>query len=139
MRLLGTARQTAMGLGEEADKEKAGHEVKDAATREQLRQNWAAIDSLVQEFIPEAILRETPKARGFASKKKYWLVKDAHSENNHLEIHESGNWFLQRVDPGGLISVWALSYKGRGKFPVGRPYPVEGLRNGAMRLLNSSP
>lgn len=134
MRLLGMAKESVMGVGDEADRAKAEHQVDDAAAFEQRRQNWAAIDSLVQEFIPEALRRKTPKARGLLRNKRYWRVKHAQSERDELLIYENGRWYLQRKLAN--IEILAFSIGGRTRGPEG-PNPVEGLRDGAMRLLNS--
>lgn len=73
-----------MGLGDEADEARARQQAQDAAELEQRRQNWAAIDSLVKEFIPEAVRRNTPKAQGLFIKRRYWLVRSSLSERGYL-------------------------------------------------------
>jgi hypothetical protein len=119
-----------MGLGDEADQARAREEAEDAAELEQRRQNWAAIDSLVREFIPDAVRRKTPK-RGVFFKKRYWCVQHAQSERDELTIWKNGNWHLGRG-----TQMLAFSSGSRGRGPSGT-YPVDGLREGAMRLLNS--
>ena len=114
---------------------------------EQGRQNWAAIDSLVQEFIPEAVRRKTPmqraRLRGWQllfifrmSGNRYWLVHHAQSERDMLVIRKNGAWFFNRVNSAGSAETLAFSMGSRRREPAG-PNPVEGFREGAMRLLNS--
>jgi hypothetical protein len=115
----------------------------EAAELEQRRQNWAAIDSLVREFIPEAIRRVTQtKGRFF----KHWLVQPSQSKvddkSMHLFIRQNGTpdglralWDLRCVNKDGYIEILAWS---------GGPYEkgpwetnvVDGLREGALRSLN---
>jgi hypothetical protein len=123
--------------GHQSRRGKAGHQVDDAAALEQRRQYWIAINSLVQEFIPEALRRNTPMTRGGLFKKRYWCVKTAESRERHeLSIYKNGNWFLDDFGGFGGIKPLAFSYGRRTLAPDG-PYPVEALRDGAMRLLNS--
>jgi hypothetical protein len=127
---------TPVGLGEEADRAKARHDAEDAQQLEQRRQNWSAIDNLVKEFIPEAVRRKTPKARGLLLKKRYWDVRHAQSDRDHLAIWENGRWQLERWNSSDSIKILAYSDGSRQIGPLG-PNPVDGLREGAMRLLNN--
>jgi hypothetical protein len=133
---VGTAKEMALGLGDEADRAKARQQAEDAAEREQRRQNWTAIDSLVQEFIPEAVRRNTPKARGLIFKKRCWCVQHAESERDRLMIWKSGKWSFERVNAADSIQMLGYSWGSRKSGPGG-PNPVDGLREGARRLLNS--
>jgi hypothetical protein len=102
---------------------------KDAATPEQRQQNWAAIDSLVQEFIPEAIRRGT-RMQGLVS--KHWVVRSAQSNCDALVIFKNGSWRIHHED-GGYI--FALASSRLPKKGLRETNVVEGLREGtAMRL-----
>jgi hypothetical protein len=107
---------------------------------EQRRQNWAAIDSLVQEFIPEAVRRKTPRNASASLfliyRKRFWLVRHAQSERDMLVIRKNGTWFFNRVNSAGSAQTLAFSMGSRRREPAG-PNPVEGFREGAWRLLNS--
>jgi hypothetical protein len=129
-----------LGLGEEADKARARLESEDAAEDQRRRQNWATIDSFVQEFVANAIERQTPTQGGVF--KKHWRVQNAQSEDLELLIYKNGDWWFQRVDKiraaqpdDNGIDLSAFSYRGRKRGHKG-PIPVEGLREGATRLLN---
>jgi hypothetical protein len=64
-------------------------------------------------------------------------VEYAQSWRDELQIYENGDWFFQRAAVDGIQAV-AFSLNGRKSYPTG-PIAVEGFRDGAMRLLNSSP
>lgn len=123
-----------MGLGEEAD---------DAAADQQRRQNWAAIDSLVREFIPEAVRRKTPRnasgTRFLVIRKKFWVVRHAQFERERymLAIMKNGRWFLNRMNSAGKAETLAYSNGSRRMEGPAGPNTVDGLQEGAMRLLNS--
>jgi hypothetical protein len=130
-------------LGEEVDQARASREVEDAAEFAQRQQNCAAIDSLVQEFIPEAVRRKTPMQRarlrgplGLIYKKRLWIVHHAQSERDMLVIYKNGRWVFNRVNSAGKAQTLAFSLGSRTRGPAG-PNPVDGLREGARRLLNS--
>jgi hypothetical protein len=122
-------------------------QTEDPAELEQRRQNWAAIDSLVQEFIPEAVRRKTPmkrfRLRGWQliftfrmSGNRYWLLQHAQSERDMLVIRKNGEWSFNRINSAGKAETLAFSMGSRRRECAG-PNPVDGLREGAMRLLNS--
>jgi hypothetical protein len=96
------------------------------------RQNWAAIDGLVAEFFPEAIRRET-RMRGVFQ--EYWLVRRSWSERDHLLIFKNGGWSLRGLDNGYIVETTSSTdpdKKGPRETTV-----VDGLREGALRLLNN--
>jgi hypothetical protein len=137
MRLLGRPRETAGGSKVDAyqsNRARVAQSVDSPASYEQRRQNWLAIDGLVQEFISEAVRRKTPKARGLLGGKKGWRVKHTQSDCDELWIYENGAWFYERDEPGGYRAM-AFSHEGKTKGLDG-PNVVEGFRDGAMRLLN---
>lgn len=100
---------------------------------EQRRQNWAAIDSLVREFITEADRRGTrPEGRRH---RQHWVVNSSQSKWDSLLLDQDGSWTLHGEGNGPYIELLTRSgdtKKGPRKIDV-----VEGLREGAMRLLNS--
>jgi hypothetical protein len=121
-------------LGDEADHARARQQAEYAAELDQRRENWSAIDSLVKEFIPEAVARNAPKARGVFVNRRYWQVRSAQSERDYLVIWQNGKWELRRdssADSYQSLAWWRDPDKG----PRGAN-PVDGLREGAMRLLN---
>jgi hypothetical protein len=110
---------------------------------EQRRQNWAAIDSLVQEFIPEAVRRKTPRnasgTRFLIIRKRFWIVRHAQFERERyvLAIMNNGAWSFNRVNSAGNAETLAFSMGSRRMDGPAGPNPVDGLREGAWRLLNS--
>jgi hypothetical protein len=105
---------------------------KDAATPEQRQQNWDAIDSLVQEFIPEAIRRGT-RMQGHVN--KHWVVRSAQSKCDALVIFKNGHWRVHHED-GGYI--FALASSRLPKKGLRETNVVEGLREGAAVRLRRS-
>jgi hypothetical protein len=136
--------------------EQPTRQTEDAAELEQHRQTWAAIDSVVQEFIPEAVRRKTPtKGRGLpptlqrnlglkrllfipTPSWRYWCVQHAQSERDQLLIWKTGTWLLERVNRDDSTQMLYCSKGSVRRVPQGPagPTPVEGLREGAMRLLD---
>jgi len=136
------AKETVLGLGDEADQARATHEAEDAAEFAQRQQNWAAIDSFVREFIPEAVQRKTPR-KASASKfliyrKRFWAVRHAQFERDCLMISKNGRWSYFRVNSAGRAQPLAYSQGSRRMGGPAGPNPVDGLREGARRLFNSS-
>jgi hypothetical protein len=123
-----------LGLGDDADQARARQQAEDAADVEQRRQNWAAIEGLVREFIPEALRRKTPKARGLVFSRKYWLVQSSESDGDNLAIWKNGKWELRRDVSGDTFRI--LGWSGQPDNGPRGPNPVDGLREGALRLLN---
>jgi len=120
----------------------AKREAKDAAEFAQRQQNWAAIDSFVREFIPEAVQRKTPR-KASASKfliyrKRFWAVRHAQFERDCLMISKNGRWSYFRVNSAGRAQPLAYSQGSRRMGGPAGPNPVDGLREGARRLFNSS-
>jgi hypothetical protein len=106
---------------------------------EQRRQNWAAIDSLVREFIPEAIRRETTgpwrrRWREFAD--THWVVQSAQHERDLLGISKNGSWGLYVALNSGYLELVTLSSDPEKQGPR-ETYVVDGLRQGARRVLNT--
>jgi hypothetical protein len=111
----------------------------DAAEPELRRQNWAAIDRLVEEFFPEAIRRETRTQGVF---REHWLVRSGQSKRYHLVIltnrswRDNGkSWSLRGEDNGYIVELTSSvdpNKKGPRETSV-----VDSLREGALRLLNS--
>ncbi len=129
----GKAKETALGLRDEADQAKARQQAEDAAELAQSRQNWAAIDSLVREFIPEAVRRQT-KPKGLFG--KYWIVQSSQSDRQHLRIYKNGAWEFRHDVDSDTVRILAWSGQPEKVGPRGSN-PVDGLREGALRLLNS--
>jgi len=124
-----------VGLGDDADEARARQEAEYAAELAQRRQNWAAVDGLVKEFVAEAVARNTRKARGVFMNRRYWQVRSAESEGDYLVIWPNGKWELRR--DSGADSYQSLAWwRDPDKGPRGAN-PVDGLREGALRLLNS--
>ena len=96
--------QTALGLGDEADRARVRQQAEDAAAAQRPHENWAAIDGLVREFIPEAVRRGI-QLKGFL--RKYWRVVDPTWEWHVLRICKNGKWVFQVS--GGAGGVWTAA------------------------------
>jgi hypothetical protein len=134
-------KETALGVGDEADQARPGQEAEDAAEFAQRQQNWAAIDSFVREFIPEAVRRKTPR-KASASKfliyrKSFWAVRHAQYQRDCLMISKNGRWSFFRVNSAGRAQPLAYSQGSRRMSGPAGPNPVDGLREGARRLFES--
>ena len=93
----------ALAFGDEADQAEAAQKADNAA---QLRnETWAGIDTLVREFIPEAVRRGIkPKATGIIRRSRaveFWDVQSSKSKRDSLTITTDGNWALHREVPNG--------------------------------------
>jgi hypothetical protein len=122
--------QTA--LGEEADRARGPLQAEAAARQPHANENWAAIDSLVREFIPEAVRRGI-KPTGFLIKS--WRVVHPQLQWYVLQIYPNGKWVLYEM--GGLHSTTYRRASSRipGYCAID-PRSINGLREGAVRLLN---
>jgi hypothetical protein len=105
----------------------------DAAELAQRWQNWAAIDSLVEEFVPEAIRRET-RTRGVL--REHWVLRPSQHTGDHLLIFKNGEWSLLRVNNNGYL-IQVTSSADPGKEGPRETTVVDGLRESALRLLNN--
>jgi len=121
-------------LGDEADQARARQQAEDAAELAQRRQNWAAIDSLVQEFIPEAVRRQT-KTKGLFS--KYWLVQSSQSEREHLRIYKNGVLEFRSDVDSDTVRILAWSGQPEQRGPRGTN-PADGLREGRAAVYFNS-
>ena len=130
-RRVAKAKEKALGLGDEADRARAAQKAEDAAEVQRRQENWAAIDSLVREFVPEAARRGI-KTKGFLI--KYWLVRSSESKDDQLLIHSKGKWWRLRRE--GETTYRFLAVSGRPDQGLAESL-VDGLREGALRLLNS--
>ncbi len=120
--------QTALGV--EADRAR-GRLQAEAAAQRPSTDNWAAIDSLVRDFIPEAVRRGI-KPTGFLI--KTWRVVHARIQFYVLEIHTNGKWVLRELGPHPRGGVRASSDK---PGVYGCEFDeINGLREGAVRFLN---
>jgi hypothetical protein len=125
--------QTAMGLGEEADRARARllQPATAAAAQQQRHENWTAIDNLVREFIPEAVRRGI-KPKGLLIKS--WRVVHPILAFYVLRIYANGRWALQEIVARGGIRTRASSRRpNRGCAFDG----ISGLREGAVQLLST--
>lgn len=129
----------ALAFGDEADQAEAAQKADNAA---QLRnETWAGIDTLVREFIPEAVRRGIkPKATGIIRRSRaveFWDVQSSKSKRDSLTITTDGNWALHREVPNGHTE-WLTDSAHRDKTAPPETDLVDGLREGATRLLEGS-
>jgi len=148
----------ALGSGDEADQTTARQGAEDTGGLEQRRQNWSAIDTLVQEFIPEAIRRKTPMQRYtlggsvlrravwlliFIFNKKrlrYWIVHHAQYQRDMLMISHNGSWYFNRLNSAGKAEILAFSMsKGTQRREPAGTNPVEGFRQAHRGCSTPSP
>ena len=123
---------TALGLGDEADRARARQQAEVAAAAQRPHEVWSAIDSLVREFIPEAVRRGI-RPKGFLIKS--WRVVDPAWEWHLLQIYQNGKWVFRVLGGGSGGGYTAASSRRPDKGCENDP--TAGLREGALRLLNS--